>query len=197
MTAGRRINTTSQSWCTPKKYVDSIRDFFGGAIALDPCSNEYSIVKAQVEYCLPDMDGLDESWDYKTIYVNPPYGIDRYRGTSIKHWLARCAESHKQFGSEIVALIPVAPNTSHWKKYIFGEADAVCFLYDTRLKFLVEGRDEGKGAPMACCLVYWGDRTSDFRDCFDSFGATVIISDLKGRTFGHLKTEHTPTLFHN
>ncbi len=195
MTAGRRVNTTSQSWCTPKKYVDSIRKFFGGVISLDPCSNEYSIVQAQTEYRLPDMDGLDESWNFTTIYVNPPYGLDRYRGTSIKNWLAKCVEAYREYGSEIVALIPVAPNTSHWKKYIFGEADAICFLYDTRLRFLVEGRDEGKGAPMACCLIYWGSRIDEFQSNFDTFGATVRIDDLKGRKLGRNKEDVFPILF--
>ncbi|MCM1504267.1 MAG: hypothetical protein NC127_03615 [Muribaculum sp.] len=195
MTAGRRVNTTSQSWCTPKKYVDSIRRFFGGVISLDPCSNEYSIVQAQTEYSLPEIDGLAESWNFKTIYVNPPYGIDRYRRTSIKNWLAKCVEAYREYGSEIVALIPVAPNTSHWKKYVFGEADAICFLYDTRLRFLVDGRDEGKGAPMACCLIYWGNRIDEFQSNFDSFGATVRIVDLKGRKLGEDKKNVLPALF--
>ncbi|MCM1142422.1 MAG: phage N-6-adenine-methyltransferase [Muribaculum sp.] len=195
MTAGRRINTTSQSWCTPEKYVDAIREFFGETISLDPCSNEYSIVNAQTEYCLPEQDGLMESWDYPSIYVNPPYGIDRQRGTSIKHWLAKCVDAHIRYGSEVVALVPVAPNTSHWKKYVFGVADSICFLYDTRLRFLVEGRDEGKGAPMACCLIYWGGRIKEFSNSFDQFGATICITDLKGRRLGNLSIGDAPALF--
>ena len=46
MTAGRKVNTLSQSWCTPPKYVNAIKKFWKGIIELDPCSNEYSIVKA-------------------------------------------------------------------------------------------------------------------------------------------------------
>ena len=84
MTAGRTLNTLSQEWGTPEKYVRAVRDFFGGHIALDPCSNEYSIVRAKTEYRLPRHDGLRETWDFPTVYVNPPYGIDKERGTSIK-----------------------------------------------------------------------------------------------------------------
>ena len=47
MTAGRHVNTLSQSWRTPPKYVRAIKDFWGGRIGLDPCSNEYSIVHAK------------------------------------------------------------------------------------------------------------------------------------------------------
>ena len=77
MTAGRHVNPLSQSWCTPHKYVNAIKRFWNGKIDLDPCSNEYSVVEAEVEYRLPMHDGLKESWNYPTVYVNPPYGADR------------------------------------------------------------------------------------------------------------------------
>lgn len=184
MTAGRHVNTLSQSWCTPHKYVIAIKRFWNGQIALDPCSNEHSVVHAEVEYSLPEHDGLKESWDYPTIYVNPPYGADRVRGTTIKHWLAKCADAHREFGSEVIALVPVATNTSHWKKCVFGEADAICFLYDTRLRFLENGLDTGKGAPMACCLIYWGNHIAAFYDNFIQYGAVIDISALKHHPIG-------------
>lgn len=190
MTAGRRVNTLSQSWCTPPKYVNAIRNFWGGVIELDPCSNEYSIVGAKVEYKLPENDGLVQEWNAKTIYVNPPYGADRERGTTIKNWLAKCMQAHIDFGAEVIALIPVAPNTAHWKKYIFGQASSVCFLYDTRLRFLERGLDIGKGAPMACCLVYWGSENNRFFDHFLRFGAVVDISNLKKQSIGDNYSYH-------
>lgn len=184
MTAGRRVNTLSQSWGTPPKYVNAVKRFWGGHISLDPCSNAFSIVNADEEYCLPDKDGLKESWDRPTIYVNPPYGADRERGTTIKDWLARCSDANERFDSEVIALIPVAPNTGHWKKYIFGKASSICFLYDTRLRFLENGVDTGKGAPMACCLVYWGSDTARFFENFIEYGAVVDILNLKKEPIG-------------
>ncbi len=47
MSAGRTVNSQSQTWGTPIKYVKAIKEFFGGKIDLDPCSNEYSIVNAE------------------------------------------------------------------------------------------------------------------------------------------------------
>ena len=184
MTAGRKVNTLSQSWCTPSKYIDAIKLFWNGKIDLDPCSNQYSIVKAEKEFMLPETDGLQQEWNYHTIYVNPPYGTDRSRGTSIKNWLAKCAQSHKIYQSEVIALIPVAPNTLHWKKYVFGQASSICFLYDTRLRFLENGIDSGKGAPMACCLVYWGNRIDLFFDNFIQYGAVVNITNLQTKSIG-------------
>ncbi|MBF0343258.1 MAG: N-6 DNA methylase [Nitrospirae bacterium] len=180
MTAGRSLNTQSQEWGTPKKYAEAVRSFFGGQIALDPCSNEYSIVQAGTEYRLPHLDGLKESWDFPTIYVNPPYGVDKVRGTSIKEWLLRCAYANQMYNSEVLALVPVATNTGHWKRYVFGAASGVCFLYDTRLKFLVNGLNGGKGAPMSCAMIYWGVDFDRFFSFFSKFGAALDLRSLKG-----------------
>jgi hypothetical protein len=184
MSAGRTVISKSQTWGTPQKYVNAVKDFFGGDISLDPCSNEFSIVNAIKEFSLPKHDGLKEKWDYPTIYVNPPYGSDRERGTTIKHWLAKCAQSNKDFGSEVLALVPVATNTGHWKKSVFGQAKAVCFLYDTRLKFLENGLDVGKGAPMSCSMIYWGDRYEEFYNVFIEYGAVLDLTNLQGEKIG-------------
>jgi hypothetical protein len=84
MTAGRQVVGKSRDWGTPRKYVEAVKAVFGGHIDLDPCSNEHSLVKARVEYALPRVDGLHASWDFPTIYVNPPYGNDPQHGTTIK-----------------------------------------------------------------------------------------------------------------
>lgn len=195
MTAGRNnAESLSQHWCTPPKYVDAIRRFFSGTVALDPCSNKYSIVRADTEYSLPDTDGLTASWDYPTVFVNPPYGSDRKRGTTIRNWLRRCAEAHSKYGSEVLALVPVATNTRHWKLYVWGAATAVAFLYDTRLRFLVNGKDAGKGAPMSCAMVYWGTHYERFEQVFLRFGAVVDVRHLHDKEVG--VGEHR-TLFEN
>ena len=186
MTAGRNnAESVSQEWCTPPEYVNEIRKFFSGTIALDPCSNRHSIVKANTEYSLPEQDGLEESWDYPSIFVNPPYGNDRERGTKIIHWLQKCSEAYSQYGAEVLALVPVATNTRHWKDYVFGDATAIAFLYDTRLKFLVNGQNGGKGAPMSCAMIYWGADYGRFEDVFMQFGAVVDIRHLRGKLIGH------------
>jgi hypothetical protein len=78
--------------------------------------------------------------------------------------------------------VPVATNTGHWKKYVWGQAAAICFLYDTRLRFLVQGEDMGKGAPMSCAMVYWGDEVDSFSAVFSTFGAVVDVRALQQKT---------------
>ena len=181
MTAGRTTTLTNQTWCTPPVYVNAVREVLG-SIALDPCSNQYSVVHADLEYRLPESDGLQKSWEYPTIFVNPPYGADRDRGTTIKHWLAKCSSAHLEHGSEVLALVPVATNTKHWKSHVFGVASAVVFLYDTRLRFLIDGENLGKGAPMACAMVYWGKNVPRFDVVFTPFGAVLDLRGLQNKT---------------
>ena len=179
MTAGRTSASLDKDWGTPFHYVKAVKMVFGGKIHLDPCSNEYSVVNAEVEYKLPQKDGLLESWNFSTIYVNPPYGVDKKRGTRIAHWLEKCLEAHKKYESEVIALIPVATNTGHWKKNIWGEATAVCFLYDTRLKFTIKGKSQGKGAPMSCATIYWGNHYNKFFNVFMEFGIVIDLRPLQ------------------
>ena len=189
MSAGRTVNSQSQAWGTPHKYVNAVKEFFGGSISLDPCSNEHSVVHAQTEFMLPDHNGLHEEWDYSTVYMNPPYGADRTRGTTIKNWLEKCALRHKKYKAEILALVPVATNTSHWKHSVFGVAKAICFLYDTRLKFLENGNGGGKGAPMACAMIYWGNHYDNFYNIFINHGAVVDISNLHNEKIGATRNQ--------
>ena len=188
MTAGRTVRSHSVNWCTPPQYVNAVQQVFGGVIELDPCSNQWSVVHAKKEFVLPTYDGLVEEWNYPTIYVNPPYGADRERKTTIKHWLCKCYNAYQSYASEIIALIPVATNTSHWKEYIWGRATAVCFLYETRLKFLENGSGEGQGAPMACAMIYWGRHYQRFFDVFLQFGAVIDLQELSGKQVGTIKS---------
>ena len=192
MSAGRNVNSQSQDWCTPLKYVKAIVEMFDGSIELDPCSNKYSIVNAKTEFMLPS-DGLSKLWNYRTIYVNPPYGADRVRKTTIKDWIKKSYESYIEFGSEILLLVPVATNTSHWKNYIFGKAVSICFLYDTRLKFIINGNDNNKGAPMSCCFIYYGKNIDKFQNIFMKFGAVVDISNLINKDIGYYREVYQET----
>lgn len=70
MSAGRKNNSTTKHWNTPPKIISAVKKFWNGEIALDPCSNEHSLVGAKREYVLP-VDGLKEHWAEKT-FVNPP-----------------------------------------------------------------------------------------------------------------------------
>ncbi len=173
MSAGRKNNVEKKDYNTPPKYVEAIIDFFN-EVDLDPCSNEYSLIDAKKKYILP-IDGLKQEWNYSRIFVNPPYGRDSLRKTSIYNWIEYGYLSNKKFGSEVLYLIPVATNTKHFKEIIFKKFSAICFLEDTRLKFYNQGEEDSKGAPMSCCFCYIGKRTNNFISVFEKFGKCFEI----------------------
>jgi hypothetical protein len=177
VTAGRTYVSATKDWCTPPALVAAVRQVFGGSIALDPCSNEFSTVGADKEYLLPDHDGLVESWDHPSIYVNPPYGKDLARRTKMADWFARMATAAAA-GSEVIALVPVATNTAHWKAFVYPAAAGICFLYEPRVRFFLNGAPDRKGAPMSCCVLYYGARFDDFAAAFSRHGAVVPLAGV-------------------
>lgn len=178
MTAGRETTSKNKHWGTPIDIVNAVKKTFDGSIALDPCSNIFSIVGAEVEYVLPKNNGLVDSWDYPTIYVNPPYGRDPVSRTSIKNWFEKMSHAANK-GSQVIALVPVATNTRHWKDYVFPVADSICFLYEPRVKFRISGEDNPKGAPMACAVIYYGSQIEKFQNAFSSHGAILSLDNVK------------------
>ena len=70
----------------------------------------------------------------------------------------------------------------------------MCFLYDTRLRFLIDGRDEGKGAPMSCAMVYWGDNYDAFFDVFIRYGAVLDLRPLHRQEIGDSDRRLQPVL---
>lgn len=178
MTAGRQSVSTVKDWCTPPSIIRSVKETFGGSIGLDPCSNEFSMVGAMKEYSLPFSDGLRDPWDAKTIYVNPPYGSDRGRGTRIIDWFERIVDANRN-GSEVIALVPVATNTKHWKEHVFPVASGICFLAQPRLRFYTGGEENRKGAPMACAIIYYGQDWNVFAEAFREHGAVLPLNEVK------------------
>lgn len=168
MTAGRKSTQNKQDWNTPIKYANTIEIFFDNNLQLDPCSNKESIVKAANKFIFP-IDGLKEEWNFTSIYINPPYGRNSDKKTTIKDWIKKAFDTHEKYNSEILMLIPVATNTSHWKEYIFGKA-SICFLYDTRLVFRIDNNENNKGSPMACTIIYYGNNIERFKEIFKNFG---------------------------
>lgn len=170
MSAGRKNNSTTKHWNTPPKIIAAANKLFRH-IDLDPCSNGHSIVGAKTEYILPTNDGLKDDW-FGNVFCNPPYGRNPQDKTSLLNWVNKAAETFSRRNNEILLLIPVATNTRHFYK-IWETSAAICFLKDSRLKFWMDDKEDPKGAPMACCVVYWGLKREGFKDVFGELGKVV------------------------
>ena len=146
--SGYMESAKAVDWCTPPVIVEAVRAAFGGAIDLDPCGNEQSVVGAGAEFRLErGQDGLAIGWTGR-VYVNPPFG----RG--LRAWVQKAvASSTSPVYARTIMLLPAAVDTRHWQQDIFPNARAICWVRG-RIKFL----GAKASAPMACALVYFGAR---------------------------------------
>ncbi len=178
MSAGRKNTLNKTDWNTPKKYIDAIIKFFG-EIDLDPSTNCNSLVPAKTKFILPT-DGLQEDWSiYKRIYINPPFGRDSIRKTTIKNWVEKAFNTNFEYGNEILILIPSATNTSHFQKIIFKiKNGGIVFLNDTRLRFLDSNNsnnEDKKGSPIGMTIIYFGKLYKNFENVFKQYGKCFEI----------------------
>jgi hypothetical protein len=141
--------------CTPLVVAKGvIYPILGDPVDLDPCSNPDSIVRATRKIILkPGEDplggGLIVPWNVRTVFVNPPYGVN------IEEWIKKIIIEHRLHGCEIIALLP-AHVSATWFDMVAATAQA-CFLWgpgigNRRLKF----RGNENGATFHSAIAYWG-----------------------------------------
>jgi len=121
-----------QRMWTPEYILGPIRDMWAGDIDLDPCTEEENPTRAKAFYCLPD-DGCVLSWDYPTVFCNPPYGETRGR------WVDRCIEEGKK--RKVLLLIPSHTETAICQKAMQHCTEAL--FVQGRLKFGIP-RENGR-----------------------------------------------------
>jgi phage N-6-adenine-methyltransferase len=160
------MSSDRPDWNTPLEVLTPIRLF--GRIALDPCSNENSIVGAAREYRLDrGEDGLVLPWTgHSLVYVNPPYGRE------IGAWVDKAAVSGASSGADIIMLVPARTDAS-WFHRAARTAQALC-LWRGRLRFL----GAPSSAPFPSALIYWGSGAPWFNTIFQTFG---LVFDLGGK----------------
>lgn len=109
---------------------------------LDVCANAKNHKVAN--YISPERDGLVQPWAGNVCWMNPPYT----RGV-LRAWLKRAYWAWSRKDCTVVALLPVAPDTSWWWGYVTTACE---------IRFL-RGRLKFKGcrspAPFASAVVVW------------------------------------------
>ena len=166
----------SVQWYTPKEIVDRVQLFFNGKVDLDPCSNSKENPNIPCKQCFTAQDdGLSQLWKADTVFMNHPYKYS-------KDWIPYARKMYDDGHSkELVLLIKFDPSTN-WYSFI---ADCPMILIDHRLKFISGDRNNGSGkANFPSAIIYLGDRTERFFDCFSDLGpgfvpATNINLDLE------------------
>ena len=154
--------------CTPSPIIDRVVKWLG-PINLDPCSNEWSSVRAAASYSIDrGEDGLNLPW-FGRVWENPPYG----RGHLIQ-W-AKCAEVWAASpGVEILSLVPSTTETESFairRSYADARVDL-----DTRIRF--DGGEHGSGK-FGSTIFYAGPSPYLFAHAFADCGEIIIYNRPK------------------
>jgi hypothetical protein len=157
----------NNSLCTPEWIVDLVECV--DVIALDPCSNPWSVVRAEQAWTLHDgNDGLTKSWLRATsgrlTYVNPPYGPGHLLPWAQKTVL----EAGK--GVEIIDLVPGSFDTEWWQT-LGQRVNAIAYLND-RVK---HGGGEHGGGMFPSALHYFGPRPFRFLSAFEDVADVRLV----------------------
>jgi site-specific DNA-methyltransferase (adenine-specific) len=160
------MSSEKQTWNTPNDVLSLIR--LVAPIYLDPCSNEKSIVQAQIEWRGNGFgdDGLANIWKVPEgvlAFCNPPYD-------EAQKWMEKC-EAEGKAGINIIALLPARTDTLWFHGPVLRSCDQVCF-WKGRITFL--GGEAG--APFPSALFLWSrdqDIQHRFRKVFSDHGWVV------------------------
>lgn len=146
---------TTDDWGTPPEVIECVLELWPEGIGLDPCSNVWSVLPADVQIMLPN-DGLTVDWfAHDRIFVNHKY-------SDPAAWIRKCAE--RGVSGEVINLAKHDHSTEWWPP--LRSATAWC-LVDHRLCYTTPG-DSG-GAMFPSTLSYWGMRKR-FKKIFSKLG---------------------------
>lgn len=151
----------SDAWCSPAKITEPLAQFFGGSVGTDPCSNERSIVQANVAY---HAGGLHLPWwtpragKKRTAYENFPFSRPG-------PWTEKMLVELETNLDEHIRLGPVSTSTIWWRRQCGiegkykGKPMNPRILFTGRLKFI---GDVDLGARFDAFILYYGRRVRAF-----------------------------------
>lgn len=131
------------------------------------------------------------------VFCNPPYGTcylmegrnpitrkeykaldkeakQKVKVTKLEDWFKRACDytfSHDEY--EIIMLVPSSTETSFWFKYVWGVADAICFLKG-RVAHPLEG-EKVAASTKGSAMIYYGPFEGTFRDAFENYGKAIKL----------------------
>ena len=131
----RKLLTEQDSCYTPKYFVD-----FFGTFDYDPATTSEQAAYLNINnYDTEETDGLTKEWNYKKIWINPPFTIKF-------EFLKKAVETYKKYHNDIYILFPIESITT--KKWYEAIEDVKFKMYipDYRLGFIVNNKLYHSGA---------------------------------------------------
>ncbi len=140
----KQFTNQDPTWETPQWLFDLMNEEFG--FTLDVCSSHEN-AKCEKHFTV-DENGLAQSWEEHTCWMNPPYGRE------IREWCKKAYEESIS-GALVVGLVPARVDTGWWFDYCINAAE-IRFIRG-RLRF----GDSNSNAPFPSAIVIWDNRVRE------------------------------------
>lgn len=174
---GHHRAALDNTWQTPARELDAVREYFGGPIPFDPATCPSNPTKA-LQFCAGPPgtifaesmgdNGLAIDWPDVGVFVNPPYGRE------LKDWLTKMAVESAR-GVEIVALLPASRWEMPYLHRALAQASVVCFPRG-RIHFISSTDGVAcKGTPGPSMFLGFNVEAETFYTAFGTLGACFLL----------------------
>ena len=153
-------------WYTPPHIVKLVKQCLG-QIELDPssCKEANEEIQAQRYFTIDD-NALDQSWDSKTLFMNPPYSKgDVTRFTNKFLYELPCID-------QAIVLVASFPETK-WCQSLLVKCSALCFIKG-RVGFINSNKGITDMPRWGNVIFYFGDNPKRFCSIFKSLGKCFL-----------------------
>jgi ParB family chromosome partitioning protein len=158
------------SWSTPDDIIERVKAAFGGAIDLDPATNEAAQARiGATTYYTAERDGLGYTWRGQ-VWLQPPYShplVEQFTSKLLQELDAGNV-------TEAMVLLNVATDTK-WQQALFRPGGLICLIRG-RIQFVDENNEPGTSPRHAQIVLYFGNRPSAFREAFGDLGTIVTVT---------------------
>ena len=131
----RKFLTEQDNCYTPKNIVSYFGDF-----DYDPATTkEQAIYLGIPNYDTILTDGLTKDWNFKKIWINPPFSLKF-------EFLTKAVETYKKYQNNIYMLFPIESMTTKKWYDIIGDTKFKMYIPNYRIGFIVNGKQYKAGA---------------------------------------------------
>ncbi len=166
------VKRDSDSWFTPDRYMDAVREALGGTIDLDPFSSVVANKRIGAKRTFTaQRSAFDWEWKkagQRTAWMNPPYS-----GKLCSEAVIKFVSEYKRSFKEGIVLTNNATETQ-WFQLMFREATAVCFT-NHRISFWNADNKAQSGNTRGQAFFYFGTNPYQFMDSFAGIGACISL----------------------
>lgn len=138
------FSSGKDNWETPDNVFNYFNKTLGYNFEVDAAA-EPTNAKTPVWYGIQEngffIDGLEQDWSNKRIWLNPPYS------KTLQPRFLKKALQASDLGARVVCLLPARTDTKMWHEYVM-KADQVYFIKG-RLQF----KGSNASAPFPSCVV--------------------------------------------